>query len=97
MSAGLFAFRGVAPLDLPEPRADGIIYVFTKQAAALMGVTPATITRWRSVGYLAPVPGSPPRKPAYRWDDVVEAEYLARMAAIAASGTDVQCTRSIAA
>jgi hypothetical protein len=97
MRRGLLAFRGVAPLELPAERADGVTYVITKQAAELMGVTPATITRWRSRGYLRPVPGSPSRKPFYAWDDVVEAEHKARMAAIAASGTDAQCRRSIAA
>lgn len=94
---GLFAFRGVAPLELPAPHSDGITYVVTKQAAALTGVTPATITHWRTNGYLKPIPGSPPRKPVYVWDDVVEAEFLARQAAIAASGSDAQCARRHAA
>jgi len=93
----LSAFPGVSALEMPFPAADGAVYVFTKQAADLMGVTPGTITHWRSRGYLEPVPGSPPRKPLYRWDDVVDAEYQARMAAIEASGTDIQVRRRIAA
>jgi hypothetical protein len=84
-------------VQLPEPQADGLIYVVTKQAAGLMGVTPATITHWRSRGYLKPQPGSLPRKPVYLWTDVVEAEFLAREAAIRASGTDRQVRRRIAA
>lgn len=94
---GFFAVRGVHPVQLPDPIADDLVYVFTKQAAALIGVAPCTITRWRALGYLKPAPGSPPRKPAYLWDDVLEAEYKARMAAIRTSGTDVQVRRERAA
>lgn len=84
-------------MEIPEPAADGVIYVFTFQAACLLGVDPSTITRWRHLGYLAPIPASPPRRPVYRWDDAVAAEFKARMAAIAASGTDVQVQRNLAA
>lgn len=95
---GPFSFPGVtAPVELPAPAADGITYVVTKTAAELIGVAECTITRWRHLGYLEPVPGSPPRRPLYRWPDVVEAEYLARRAAIAASGTDAQVRRIRAA
>jgi hypothetical protein len=95
---GLFPCSGGgAPVELPAPARDGIIYVVTKTAAALIGVADCTITRWRDLGYLTPVPGSPPRKPLYRWPDVVEAEYQARQAAIAASGTDRQVRRARAA
>ncbi|MCW2904036.1 MAG: hypothetical protein JWO67_6301 [Streptosporangiaceae bacterium] len=84
-------------MELPRPGPDGRVYVITQTAARLIGVDESTITRWRTLGYLKPVPGSPPRKPLYLWDDVVEAEYLARQAAITASGTDVQCRRRLAA
>jgi hypothetical protein len=84
-------------MELPAPGPDGLVYVITKTAAALIGVAPCTITRWRDLGYLKPVPGSPPRKPLYLWDDVIEADYTARMAAIAASGTDIQVRRNLAA
>jgi hypothetical protein len=95
---GLFLFAGVsAPVELPAPAPDGVTYVVTKTAAALIGVAECTITRWRTAGYLSPVEGSPPRRPLYRWPDVVEAEYLARQAAIAASGTDAQVRRIRAA
>jgi hypothetical protein len=83
-------------VQIPDPIADDLVYVCTKQAAEAMGVAPCTITRWRNLGYLKAQPGSPPRKPVYLWDDVVEAEFTARMAAIAASGTDVQCQRRAA-
>jgi hypothetical protein len=84
-------------VELPPPAPDGVTYVVTKTAAALIGVAECTITRWRHLGYLEPVPGSPPRRPLYRWPDVVEAEYRARQAAIAASGTDAQVRRLRAA
>jgi hypothetical protein len=96
-AGGISRFPGViAPVELP-PEVDGETYVITKTAAALMGVAPCTITRWRNLGYLAPVPGSPPRRPLYRFADVTEAEHRARMAAIAACGTDVQVRRKVAA
>lgn len=94
---GIFCVPGVLPVQIPDAIADDLVYVFTGQAARLMGVAPCTITRWRDVGYLKPQPGSPPRRPVYLWDDVVEAEYKARMAAITASGTDVQVRRRIPA
>jgi hypothetical protein len=87
----------LAPVQIPDAIADDLVYVFTSQAARLVGVAPCTVTRWRNIGYLKPAPGSPPRKPAYLWDDVLEAEYKARMAAIRTSGTDVQVRRNIAA
>jgi hypothetical protein len=93
----VFVSGGAALVELPPGAADGTVYVVTKTAAALIGVAPCTITRWRDLGYLTPVAGSPPRKPLYRWPDVVEAEYQARQAAIAASGTDRQVRRSRAA
>jgi hypothetical protein len=84
-------------VELPPPAPDGITYVVTKTAAALIGVAECTITRWRSLGYLRPVEGSPPRRPLYRWPDIIEAEYQARQAAIRASGTDAQVRRIRAA
>lgn len=84
-------------MELPPPAPDGEIYVSTKQAAMGMRVAPCTITRWRHLGYLTPIEGSPPRKPMYRWSDVIEAEYTAWQAALAASGTDVQIRRRHAA
>lgn len=84
-------------MELPDPAPDGEIYVSTKQAAAGMRVAPCTITRWRSIGYLEPLPGSPPRKPMYAWSDVISAEYKAWHAAMEASGTDIQIRRRHAA
>ena len=84
-------------MQLPAAHSDGEIYVVTKTAAALLDVAPCTITRWRNLGYLTPVEGSPPRKPLYRWADVVEAEHTAWQAALTASGTDVQIRRRSAA
>ena len=40
---------------------------------------------------------SPPRRPLYRLAGVIEAEYLARQAAIRTSGTDKRARRVIAA
>lgn len=97
LGGGISVFPGVtSPVELPAPLGDET-YVVTKTAAELMGVTPSTITHWRTNGYLAPIPGSPPHKPLYRWADVIEAEYLARQAAIRTSGTDKRVRRTIAA
>ena len=86
--------RGVvAPVELPAPAGDGQIYVTTVTAAKLMHVANCTITSWRNKGYLKPVPGSPPRRPLYLWDDVKAAELKARSMAIEASGTDIQVRR----
>lgn len=68
---------------LPDPAPDGHVYVTTTQAAALLGVHKSTISQWRAKGYLAPHPASPPRRPLYRWADVLEAERRTRRAAIA--------------
>jgi hypothetical protein len=80
-------------LYLPEPAPDGVIYVRTQQAADAMGVHKSTITRWRARGYLKPLDGCPPHMPMYAWEDVITAEYTARMAAITWSGTDIQVQR----
>ena len=82
------------PVELPEPAPDGVIYVTTTVAARLLRVAPCTVTSWKSKRYLAPVPGSPPGKPVYRWADVLEAEFTARMNAIRVAGTDVQVRRN---
>ena len=83
------------PADIPAHLQDDedAVYVSTRQASALMHVAPCTITRWRTRGYLTPIPGSPPRRPMYRWKDVIGAEYKAWEAAVAASGTDRHLAR----
>jgi hypothetical protein len=88
--------EGAAKVELPAPGPDGRIYVNTKTAAAAMGVTPAAVTHWRKRGYLAPLAGSPPRKPLYAWDDVVAAEYTAWQAGLVANGIDVRDLRTAA-
>ena len=96
--AGVFAVRAVMlPVQIPDPIADDLVYVLTKQAAELIGVAPCTITRWRHLGYLKPVPESPPRRPVYLWDDVIEAEFRATQAGIRASGIDPRTLRTRAA
>lgn len=82
-----------APVELPAPAADGLTYVTTTTAARLLGVAPVTITGWKALGYLTPVPGSPPGKPLYLWDDVLDAEYERRQAALRTSGSDKRCRR----
>src|SRR4029077_3734389 len=62
-------------------------------AAALLGIAPPTIRSWRAKGYLRPVPGSPPRRSVYLWDDVLDAEREARLNAIRTSGSDRQVQR----
>lgn len=49
----------------------------------LLRVHKSTISHWRTKQYLHPVPGSPPRRPFYLWDDVLDAERTARRKAIA--------------
>lgn len=91
---GLLRFWGVAsPVDLPAPASDGETYLTTQQAALLARVAECTITSWKNKKLLVPVPGSPPRKPIYRMDDVLAAERQAWKRAIQASGTDIQIKR----
>lgn len=86
--------QGVAaPVELPLPSSDGKRYVTTALGARLLGVAECTISSWKQKGYIQPVAGSPPRRPLYLWDDLVEGEYKARAAAIEASGTDKQVRR----
>lgn len=66
-------------MNLP-PVIDGVTYVLTKQAAALMGVSVPTISRWKEKGWLTPIPESPPGKPIYRLSDVRATEARARRA-----------------
>jgi predicted site-specific integrase-resolvase len=81
-------------MELPEPGPDGLTYVTSATAAALLGIAPPTIRSWRAKGYLRPVPGSPSRKSVYLWDDVLEAEHKARQNAIRTSGTNRQVQRT---
>ena len=80
-------------MELPEPRSDGQVYVFTRQAAELIGVAPCTISMWRHRGFLKAQPGSLPRKPVYLWEDVLDAEVKTRRNAIATSGSDKRVRR----
>ena len=86
--------RGVVlPVELPEPAADGVTYLTTRQAARVARVADCTITSWKKKKLLIPVPQSPPRKPLYRLEDVHAAEHRAWQRAIEASGTDSQIAR----
>lgn len=76
---------------------DGHAYVTRKQAAQIAGVNVRTIATWERRGHLARLAGSPPRGPLYRYDDVVEAEYATRQAAIRTSGSDTRTRRHFAA
>lgn len=80
-------------MELPEPAADGRVYLSTKGAAELFGVRACTISSWKTKGYLRPLDGSPPRKPLYSYDDLVQAEYTAWQAALRTSGTDKRILR----
>lgn len=93
---GGFVFPGVviAPVDIPDRTRDGETFVTTAEAAQLMRVAISTVSRWKSKGYLKPVPGSPPRKPIYTYSAVLEAEYIARRKGIEASGSDRQVRRT---
>lgn len=73
---------------------DGEEYWTTAQAAAVMDVSPSTISTWRGRGYLRPVAGSPPRRPLYRRTDVVQAEKAAYEAALRTSGSAKRTSRA---
>ena len=81
-------------MELPAAAHDGETYVTTTLGARLLNVAVCTISSWKAKGYVQPVTGSPPRRPLYRWDDLVEAEYIARQNAIRTSGTDAQVRRN---
>lgn len=101
MNAALaYAWRGfshvrgvVAPVELPAPAPDGETYVTTTLGARLLNVAVCTISSWKAKGYVQPVSGSPARRPLYRWDELVEAEFIARQNAIRTSGSDAQVRR----
>ncbi|WP_307801573.1 MerR family transcriptional regulator [Actinomadura violacea] len=69
-------------------------YWTTAQAAAALGVSPSTISTWRTRGYMDPVEGSPPRRPIYRRADVVQAEKAAYQAALRTSGSAKRTSRA---
>lgn len=72
---------------------DGTEYWTTKEAAEAMGVAPSTVSTWRRIGYLTPIPESPPRRPIYRALDVALAEKAAYDAAIRTSGSAKRSSR----
>jgi hypothetical protein len=82
------------PVELPAPAHDGKVYVTTNQAADAMDVSATTIGMWRNKGYLSPHPLSPPGRPMYAWDDVVEAEHTAWQRGLETSGVDVRELRA---
>jgi len=73
---------------------DGIEYWTTKQAAEALDVSPSTVSGWRRKGYLAPIDGSPPRRPIYRKLDVARAEKTAYDAAMRTSGSKKRTSRA---
>jgi hypothetical protein len=77
-----------SPLLLPPAAPDGETYLFTKEAAAAVGVAVCTISQWKAKGYIEPLPGSPPRKPLYSLSALRRAERETRERAIEATGTD---------
>jgi len=82
---------------LPDAAPDGCTYLSTAQAADLFGLTPAAIRRWVRVGYLKPRAKDARGHALYDLQDVTEAEFLAREAAIRTAGTDRRVRRRIAA
>ncbi|MER7361905.1 hypothetical protein [Nonomuraea wenchangensis] len=73
---------------------DGEPCVTRQQAALLKGVKPATVDRWVRIGYLAPIPGCPPRRRLFKVSDVDEAEQRAYEAAVRTSGSDKRVHRA---
>jgi hypothetical protein len=92
---GHFAFLGVLMRLHRGP--DGEEYTTRQQAAELKGVSVATIDRWVRVGYLAPVPGCPPRMRLFKLSAVDEAERRAYLAALRTSGSGQRVQRNLAA
>lgn len=80
-------------MELPPAAHDGETYVTTTLGARLLRVAVCTISSWKAKGYVQPVTGSPPGRPLYRWDDLIEAEYIARQNAIRTSGSTKQVQR----
>ncbi|MCO6011432.1 hypothetical protein NE236_41430 [Actinoallomurus purpureus] len=74
---------------------DGREYVDRANAARAAGVKPATISTWEARGRLTRVPGTPPRQPLYALEDVIEAEYQARMNAARTAGTTTRAVRHL--
>lgn len=73
---------------------DGGRCVTRQQAAAIKGVSVATVDRWVRIGYLAPIEGCPPRRRLFNLADVDAAELLAYQAAVRTSGSDRRVERA---
>lgn len=73
---------------------DGERCVTRQHAAAIKGVSAATVDRWVRIGYLAPIEGCPPRRRLFKLADVDAAELLAYEAALRTSGSDKRVERA---
>ena len=75
-------------------RGDG--FLTTAESAALAGVSPATIRKWRERGHLVPQGLDERRRPLHTAAAVREAEQRAREAGLKASGIDPRRLRRAA-
>ena len=86
---GFTHFRG--QVDMVPSRPDG--YLTTPEAAALVGVKPWLIRKWRQRGYLAPQGLDERGNPLHTAEAVRAAERLVRAHGIEASGIDPRLLR----
>ncbi len=82
---------------LPERAPDGCIYLTPAQAGEAMGVSAAAVLRWEKAGYLEAAVKDERGRRLYEYGAVIEAEFLARQAAIRTSGSDARVRRHHAA
>lgn len=74
---------------------DGEKYVTRAQAAKIKGVALGTIDGWIRKGYLASIPGCPPRHQMFKLADVDRAETTAYLAALRTSGSGRRVERRL--
>jgi len=80
---------------LPAAAPDGKTYLSTSQAAEAAGVQPPAVRRWVRIGYLDPVARDEHGRSLYEFSAVMDAEKMARDAAVRTSGTAKRATRDL--
>jgi hypothetical protein len=92
-ATGDFRISGVVAAMRPT-RGDGLLT--TPQAARMVGVTPATVRKWKQRGWLAPQGLDEHGYPLYTRQAVREAERLVRENGLRTSGVDPRALRQSA-
>lgn len=93
MRPGSFCVSGPG-VHMTPTRGDGLLN--TPQLAQMLGVSPATIRKWRERGYLEPQGLDERRRPLHTRQAGRDAEHLVRSNGLRASGIDPRRLRRAA-